>query len=165
MKRISVVLGLAVLMAATVVLTAGAALAQASTGGTSQRIPISGEVAPEDNPCTGELVTYAGTLHNVGNTTTTPEGDLNGTNLFTFQARGVSSSGTKYVIVLNDHVAITSFDPGTGVQHTQTNHTYSNFITQGQGENFVSRSVFHITQQPDGTYSAWVELFDFQCVG
>jgi hypothetical protein len=52
MRRIVVVLGVAVLMAATVVLTAGTALAQAETATFNEWIPISEEL---ENNCTEEL--------------------------------------------------------------------------------------------------------------
>jgi hypothetical protein len=85
-------------------------------------------------------------------------------NVFTFQGHGVDSSGTKYVIVTSDSVK-TTYDPNTG-ELKQTNNTNTEFISQGgQDRNFVSRSVFHITQQPDGTYTAWVENFDPTCTG
>jgi hypothetical protein len=164
MKRISIVLGLAVLVAATVVLTAGAALAPAETSTTNLRIPVSGETAPEDNPCNGELITWAGWLHEVSHRTTAPDGsDQTGATSFTFHAQGVGSSGTQYVIHLNFPTRGV-FDPNTGM-YIQTNNVNQVWISKGgEGEDFMTRSVFHITRQPDGTYTAWVENSDSQCL-
>jgi hypothetical protein len=165
MKRISIVLGLAVLMAAAVVLTAGTALAQAETSTTNERIPLIGETQPEDNPCTGELITWEGTLHLVSHMTTTPDGSQTGAGNFTFKAHGVgASSGTEYVLVLSfPSSGRVVYDPNTGV-YIQTNNVHTLYLNQGEGEDFKSRSVFHITQQPDGTYTAWVENSDSQCL-
>ena len=161
MKRISFVLGSAVLMAATVVLTAGAALARAETVQSVEKIPVSGELA--DNPCTGELVTLEGTLHLVRNTTTTPDGREVSTFSSTFQGHGVGAlSGTQYTIVIGDHIR-GIYDPDTGM-YIQTNNVPQRWLSQGEGGDIKSRSVFHITQQPDGTYTAWVENFDSQCL-
>jgi hypothetical protein len=163
MKRISIVLGLAVLMAATVVLTAGAALAQAETSTTNERIPMSGETAPEDNICNGELITWEGWLHSVAHVTTAPDGSQqNGVSSFTFKAHGVGSSGTQYVIVLSNPVR-SVFDPNTGM-YIQTNNVNQVWISKGgEGEDFMTRAVFHITRQPDGTFTAWVESSDMEC--
>jgi hypothetical protein len=149
-------------MAATVVLTAGAALSQAATGAVMDRIPISGVTLAEDNPCTGEDISYEGWLQSGGKTTTTPNGDTNATNIFNVQVHGVGlSSGTEYVIVLSDHVQA-RYDAHTG-NYIQTNNTNQKWLSRGAGGDFSSRSVFHILLQPDGTYTAYVENFDFQC--
>jgi hypothetical protein len=162
MKRISIVLGLAVLMAATVVLTAGAALAQAETVQRVEKIPVSGELAAEDNPCTGELITFEGTLHLVHNMATTPNGRQVITYSSTFQGHGVGAlSGTQYTIVIGDHIR-GIYDPDTGM-YIQTNNVPQRWLSQGEGGDIMARSVFHITQQPDGTYTAWVENWDYQC--
>jgi hypothetical protein len=161
MKRISFVLGLAVLMAATVVLTAGAALAKAETVQSVENIPVSGELA--DNPCTDEPVTLEGTLHLVRHTTTTPDGRDVSTVSSTFQGHGVGAlSGTQYTLVTGDHIR-SIYDPDTGM-YIQTNNVSLRWLSQGEGGDIKTRSVFHITQQPDGTYTAWVENFDSQCL-
>jgi hypothetical protein len=149
----------------TVMLTvgAGAALAQAETVTTNERIPLSGETLPEDNPCTGELITWEGSLLFIVHSTFTPQGAQRGTNILQFEAHGVgASSGTEYVIKLSDHVQAI-YDPDTG-KYIQTNNTNQVWLSQGEGGDFRTRSVFHITQQPDGTYTSWVENFDIQCI-
>jgi hypothetical protein len=163
MRRISIVLGLAVLMAAAGVLTTGAALAQAETSTTNERIPISGETPPEDNPCNGELLTYEGWLHNVSHVTTAPDGSAQtSVSSFTLHARGVGSSGTQYVIQLTNPTRGV-FDSNTGM-YIQTNNVNQVWISKGgEGEDFMTRSVFHITRQPDGTFTAWVENSDMEC--
>jgi hypothetical protein len=160
MKRISLFLGLAVLMAATVVLTASAALARAEVVQSVEKIPVSGELA--DNPCTGELITLEGTSHLVHTTTITPDGRVVIAYSATFQGHGVGAlSGTRYTIVIGDHIR-GIYDPDTG-RYIQTNNVPQLWLSQGKGGDIKTRSVFHITQQPDGTYTAWVENFDSQC--
>ena len=155
-------------MAATIVLTSGAALSQAETVQTVVKIPMSGELKANTgfNRCTSEPepITWEGTLHLVHNQTTTPNG--RGVIVYhaTLKGSGVGTlSGTKYVTLNTDHIR-GIYDPDTG-KYTQTNNVTQMFLRQGAGEDLMMRSVYHITLQPDGTYTAWVQNSDYQCNG
>jgi len=168
MKRISVVLGVAALIAATVVLSAGAVLSKAETVQTVEQIPVSGEIKANTgfNRCTSEPepITWEGTLHLVKNETTTPDGRWVGTYSATLKGSGVGTlSGTKYVTLLTDRIR-GNYNPDTGM-YIQTNNVQQMWLNQGPGEDLMARSVFHITLQPDGTYTVRVENYNYQCNG
>jgi hypothetical protein len=163
MRRISTVLGLAVLMAAAVVLTAGAALARAETETRIEHIPLSGEIAVDDNPFTGDFIYYEATLHVAHHTTYAPDGSTYTTYNTTLQGYGIGGeSGARYVILQGDHIR-GIYHEDTGM-YIQTNNVPIKFLRQGQGGDVMARSVYHITLQPDGTYTAVVENFDYQCI-
>ena len=118
MRRIRVVLGVAVVMAAAVALTAGAALAQAETGTINEQIPFSGEETV--NECTGEPVTIEGTIHTLFHTTNTENGGMHFVGHFNVQGRGVSPSGAKYVLVSGDNFIVNGEFAPEPVEQTRT---------------------------------------------
>jgi hypothetical protein len=152
MKRISIVLGLAVLMAATVVLTAGAALAQAAAPETFNEKRF--ESFPIDNPCPGyeEQIQIEGVFHYQGHLTkvypdhTQPEYDI-----YQYQVRNNTtnvtgtglSTGDRYRFNSQFSLAEVSLSPEMGSQglYTGTETHQSQIISYGDSPNFV----LHIT--------------------
>ena len=159
MRRIVVVLGVAVLMAATVVLTAGTALAQAETATFNEWIPISEEL---ENNCTEEPFTLEGTFHMLLHGTTTENGNQYALYHHNVQAEGVSPSGAKYVATSVDQTLST----GDLTGNTHTVSARLKIHRQGEDgieEDFIARSIFHVTQNVNGEWTAQVEYFEIEC--
>ena len=158
MKRISVVLGLAVLMAATVVLTAGAALAQAETITTTDQTTFNQTF----RSCTNELVQIQGTLNTVAHSTIDANGVIHSKFNFTVQGQGVSESGAQYVF----HSAFQQ-----GYTFTADNSTYTfiqteKLIRQGSAtpsDDLEYSILYHVTVNDQGEVTAVVDQGDRVC--
>jgi hypothetical protein len=163
MRRIVTVLGVAALMAATVALTAGAALAQAETVTVNERTT---QVEELENPCTGEPITFETTLHTISHMTTTEEGGLHLSSHFNVQGVGVSPSGAKYVI---NNVESTIANLPSGVEQGPITFTFEDVIMvlrQGESvpeEDFIVRGIIHFTINANGELTSEVAFGETEC--
>lgn len=108
----------------------------------------------------GEIVNLSGTLHMVFHTTTDASGGFHSTSLS--QPQGVSGTG------------LTTGDKYQGTGETQSTFNgkvgseftfVSNFkiIGQGPGNNFLVHENFHVTVNPNGEVTVFVDNFSFEC--
>jgi hypothetical protein len=158
MKRISVVLGLAVLMAATVVLTAGAALAQAQTITSTDQTTFNQTF----QSCTNELVQIQGTLNTVAHSTIDANGVIHSKFNFTVQGQGVSESGAKYVF----HSAFQQGYTFTADNSTYTSIQTEKLIRQGSAtpsDDLNYGILYHVTVNDQGEVTAVVDQGDRVC--
>ena len=118
MKRISFVLGLAVLMAATVALMAGTALAQAETETFQIREPV--EFVADANDCTGEEILFEGVQHQTTVVTT--------------------NENVRHVVSRNNGINFT----GTGLE---TGDEYRLTIGGGSSEGVITDNLFVYSEQ------------------
>jgi len=148
MKRISIVLGLAVLMAATVVLTAGAALAQATTETFNVSSPVSFTI---DNPCPGyeEPILVEGVFHHVVQVTqvdlpnTQPGTDIfkytNSTNTTNVTGTGLET-GDEYRFINQGGLFETTLpadETSQGIAFTNTEELSYIVVSNGASPNFM----------------------------
>jgi hypothetical protein len=161
-RRIMLLVTAATMSAAMLAVIAGAALGQANPVTVNQQEPVSFET---ENPCTGELITVEGTMYLLQHENADADEGLHTVYLFKFTGHGVSPSGAEYVIQIGDQIrGISQGDTG---MYIQTNNVPMRFISQGENgtteDDFMTRSVFHITLQPDGAFTTVVENFDSEC--
>jgi hypothetical protein len=132
MRRISVVLGVAGVMAATVALAAGTALARAETETIRTEEPFTETI---DNPCTGEPILFEGTLHRTTHTTLNETG-------YHFVSRYNASDVTGTGLLTGD----TYTAPGAGItvgsslvngQNTNTEEFFLVYASNGDSPNFI----------------------------
>lgn len=162
MRRIILLLAV---MGVMVSVSAGAAMAQATTETVSFTEPSAAEVI---DPCTGEgtilvegrthflfHVTYDdnGGFHAVGNITT----EMVGENLTT---------GTKYVMGSRRQETDNFLLFGETNETSESTYTsQGEFISQGPGDNFLFTSVYHITMNANGEITAEVFRVEAECRG
>jgi hypothetical protein len=148
-----------VLAALAALLMALATPAQAQT--VNQKIPISGSFF---NICRGgETFTLEGTLHLVGKSSEDESGGTHNVVHSNLQLQGESPSGAKYVFNETTNSPLKA-DIESADTITLTNH--GNLIRQGEDgtvEEVRSRTVIHITRNPNGELTAVVNTFEFEC--
>jgi hypothetical protein len=161
MRRIWLVLAVLAAAGTSLVLGAGAALAQGEQRAINERIPFSTAVI---NPCNGEEVTYEGTLHIVTRVGEDRSGGLHDIAHLNFQAEGVGDQGGTYTI--------SQVDTGTGTLTAQDANTFTvellaEFIRRGESatpDDFTSRAVVHATRTPGAEdFTLFFEHRDVQC--
>ena len=124
----------------------------------SERFPVAFDV---ENPCTGEALFVEGTLHVVGHATEDTSGGLHFFGHSNLQAKAVSASGARYVLVVggNNPLSIRS-----GALQTLASH--EKFVRQGEGveaDDFSSSWIFHLTVDADGNLDLVVDKFTSEC--
>jgi hypothetical protein len=178
MKRISIVLGLAVLMAATVVLTAGAALAQATTETFNVRTYESFIIPEENATCPGqEAIQLDGFFHYVVQVTkvdlpnTQSDTDVykvtNNTNTTNVIGTGLVS-GNEYRFVgtgrLNETLLFPEVTP-EGIQYTGIEETSYSIISPGASTNLRVHVTSKIVYDEDQAPLIKIEKATFDCTG
>jgi hypothetical protein len=168
MRRVIVVLGVAAVMAATLALTAGVALAQeAKPDHYRERLPVSEEWT---NWCTGETVTWEGTVQMVYTFGESAGGNVLSAGLHLVQLQGTSDSGARYILhqSATSSVVIVGYDPEGGFDSvlTETIRYPVSIIRQGEDgtpDDYRGQILFHLTQNADGEITAQVEIFNPEC--
>ena len=144
MKRIVVVVGVAAVMAATVALTAGVALAQAET----ETFHIRGtSTFTVENPCTGEEILFEGKFHNPQHTTLNESGyhfvtrgmviDVTGTGLQT---------GDKYRFInAGGIVGYSEIEDEVGGLNVNNYEGIFMVVSEGASPNFLMHLLYKVT--------------------
>jgi hypothetical protein len=161
MRRIilrCIILLLAVL-AASLALAAGVALAQATTKHFEGTAPANFNIV---NPCNGEVVHLSGEFHFAGQLTFDAAGGNHRTlEVNTTGVKGTGESGAQYVVQM--------ITPGAGSTGegsfpiTFTNENTTNIIGRGQVPDFKTHFTFHITFNENGDVTAEVLQFRTEC--
>jgi hypothetical protein len=136
----------------------GTAVASAD-GAQVQDIPLNFGLI---NPCNGEFVAVTGVEHVVSNTTTTPAGGVELSQQVTWRLMGTGSLGNSYRSI-NNIGAQNHGQTRKGVTFTFP-QTFT-LISEGSAPNFTVNVLFHITFNPDGTVTAFVNTFSASCRG
>jgi hypothetical protein len=152
-------------LAITLALIAALGVAQAQAISTTVienvRIPIDLFVYV---PCaaggTGEFVLLSGPLHILFTTTIDDQGGYH--SKFHNQPQGISGTG----FTTGDKYQATGVTQGTFNGKIGYENTYVNnfrIIGQGAGNNFLVHETFHITVNPSGQVTAFVDHFSIEC--
>jgi hypothetical protein len=112
----------------------------------------------------GEYVQLSGSLHVLFTTTIDNRGGFHTT--FLFQPMGISgtglSTGDKYQATGETQGTLNG-DLSSGQPYEQTFVNNFKIIGQGPGNNFLVYETFHITVNPDGTVTAFVDNLKIKC--
>ena len=127
----------------------------------SQRIPIA---ATLDNPCTGETFAFEGTLHIVGHINEDSSGAVHAGGTVTLHGQGVAPSGAKYVVSNGS----SSHGNNFGTDSAGNLHFTGNYLLIRQGEDgteddFKALFRFHITQNANGEWTAYIDSVTLEC--
>lgn len=112
-----------------------------------------------EDPCTGEMINWTGTLHYHGNVTITPNGGVHASHHGNTQSMsGVTDSGATYISpwAFND-----TWNTTVGHEHTYI-ETFS-VISQGSGDNFKLKIKHHHTTNANGDVSVWFTIISAEC--
>jgi hypothetical protein len=151
MKRCTLAVGVAVVLAALAALVAPA---QASEGVTVSRFPFSASFL---NPCTNENIDFTGTILVVLDTTEDNRPALDGHSV-NIAIKGVGqTTGKQYVWVFSNTVTDTT--SGTGAA-AETTTTYERIVAPGPGNDLLFRIVFHETISANGDIVAFLNRVD-----
>jgi hypothetical protein len=113
------------------------------------------------NPCNGQIVSLAGFLHVTINATQTPSGTLNATvHVDWSDVKGTDPLGNTYVIHNADNDSV-HFSGQGGV--TQTASQQAGLVTTGSAQNLTMDTLFHITINPNGSFTAFVDTVTSTC--
>jgi hypothetical protein len=154
-KLFSLGLGLALL-----VLAAVPALAQASTGASSLRIPI--QYTYGTNQCTGEPILLQGTLHLRANVIQDEHTGFH----YHFSRNWQNTvglglwTGNEYQVVGGDRV-IANFPDANSESYTV--NAQSNLVGEGQDENVLLQETYHLTVNANGEWTADVANVVLKC--
>jgi hypothetical protein len=161
---VSKFLFLAVMLALIVSLGVAQVQAKATTVTTNFSQPIDLTVfVPCAGGGAGEYVQMSGPLHVLFVTTLDNQGGFHSD--FLFQPMGVSgtglSTGDKYQATGETQGTFNGDLSGQPLEGTFINNF--KIIGQGPGNNFLVHETFHITVNPDGTVTAFVDNFYVKC--
>lgn len=123
----------------------------------NENMPVSGQVF---NPCNGETVTFSGVDHFIVLLTLDNHGGFHAMVHDNISVTATGDLGNTYV---GNQENNDSFNGKVGVEETST-FTFSE-ISKGSAPNFVVQALFHITINPDGTVTAFVDNFSATCRG
>lgn len=113
--------------------------------------------------CTGETIGLNGVNHFVTTSTTTPGGGVHSVvhmNALDFHGVGLTS-GTQYVAGGTNNSAVT-FDLPVGATTTEVS-VHLRLIAQGQAEDIILDSLYHVTVNANGDVTADVNSFQVFC--
>jgi hypothetical protein len=117
-----------------------------------------------ENPCTGEPVVLSGELKITTRITVDNQGKTHlAYNLVPSQVRGEGADGTQYKAVGGQREHYNSVDNEPPITDTFT-ETF-NLISAGGGDNFLARTLFHISITADGTVRVEIERLSDECRG
>ena|SRR5215211_6080119 len=157
-----VALALAASLLTLAVVLAKPAQAQAQTDHFNERVPISGVFV---NPCTGEEVTYEGTIHLVFQRTEDASGGFHFKGHQNIQVQGVGTSGAKYVILETNNQQ-QNFDVFSESASSFTSTDTFQVIRQGSEtaeDDFQGKATFHVTVNANGEVTSDVVKFESEC--
>ena len=146
----------------TLALLSQPAQAQAETDTFNQRVPVEAEIA---NPCTGELVTFEGTVHQVVHRTVDASGGFHFKGQTSVQVQGVGTSGAKYVA----HETRNEQSNVDVVSESASNFTFTDtvqFIRQGSEtseDDFQGKLTIHTTINANGELTSEVVNTETEC--
>ena len=124
---------------------------------TQLRIPVNGAVF---NPCNGETVTFSGIEHFIASETSNGGGGFHLAERDNIHVTATGSLGNSYEGNEEDSFELNG---RFGVEQTIP-QTFSE-ISNGSAPNFEVHSLFHITVNPNGTVTAFVDNFTASCRG
>lgn len=123
-------------------------------------VPISGTVT---NPCNGELVDFSGTLHEVISETFDSSGGIHFDDHFNIHVTATGeTTGTNYVGNQEEHLT-ENFNSGGSITVTEP-FTFSE-ISKGSAPNFIEHALYHVTVNPDGTVTSFIDTYSAECRG
>ncbi len=125
----------------------------------NEELPIS-ILIPND--CTGDIISSSTTIHQVLAITDDGAGGFHvKTHLNTQDGSAVGlPSGLKYEVRNSNN-----FEMNVKAGQEQTFTMTFKLISQGGADNLVVKGVFHITINPDGTVTSFVDTFTTECRG
>ena len=152
LKKLAVNLTKASAVAAVVVSVPAWAAVQ-----TNITVPVSGTVI---NPCNGETLNFSGSAHFNSSVTLSGSGGFHLAQHDNIHVTATGDQGNTYVGNEEDSFELN----GTvGIEETATDIFTE--ISRGSAPNFVQKAVFHVTVNPNGTVTAFVNDFTAQCRG
>lgn len=137
------------------------AFAQATTTTTNENIEFTGNYF---NPCTGEQVTFAGTMHVNNHMTTDASGGTHLRTHINYQdvvGTGVLSGNTYRVGTVSNEVT----NDNAGPQLNATVISTVKLIAPGPPLNYFLRIVMHITINANGVTTSTVQEVSIECRG
>ncbi len=115
------------------------------------------------NPCNGESVDLSGTNHMVISSTTDNSGGVHDGFQLNMHVTGTGkTTGANYVADEQEHFSGT-FDSGVTV--TETEPISFTMISQGSAPNYIIHALAHITINPDGTTTSYIDTYTSECRG
>lgn len=120
-------------------------------------IPISGSVF---NPCNGEVVAFSGVDHVTVHITLDNSGGFHADVHENIHVTAVGDQGNRYV---GNQEVNAPFNGKVGFETTST-LTFSE-TSLGSAPNFDVHAIFHLTVNPNGTVTAFVDHFTASCRG
>jgi hypothetical protein len=123
----------------------------------NQDFPISFSAV---NPCNGENVAVSGVLHFTEFQTVGASGNVLTGNHQNLHLTGVGDQGNTYVGNLETNNV---FNTQNGMELTST--LSQPLISQGSAPNFQVHAIVHVTINPNGTQTAFVDHFTATCLG
>ena len=132
--------------------------AAAQAAATTEKVPFDADVIA----CNGDVIHISGTLLSIVTETMTPSGGFIVSSHFQPQGiKGVDlTTGTKYVATgLTRDIQVVS--PSGGITETFVNRFHIQATTGA--ESFIVSEVFHITVNPNGDVTAFVDNFSSTC--
>jgi hypothetical protein len=161
MKRLVLLLAV---MGTTLALTAGMALAQATTETFTEKRPFNQTIV---NPCTGELVQLTGDLTFLFHVTEDANGGLHVQQHGSAAGiTGTGESGTQYRLVgVTREEAY--FPPGAPPEEPREATFVNRFhvVSKGSSDNFLFDQTVHVTFNANGEPTAEVIRTDITCAG
>lgn len=123
-----------------------------------------------ETSCTGETVEVSGTIRHHVVFVRDAAGGFHSNGIFTVIAKGVSESGTKYVVnftaLLSQHFGAGELDAEgvpTGPPVTATSPFSFRLISNDGTPNLLMRASFHITVNANGVVSTLIDGFQIDC--
>ena len=112
------------------------------------------------NPCNGEVVAFSGTEHATFSATLDGSGGAHVHSHINEHASGVGSFGNKYQFPAAENY---EFDAKVAQEEIFTLSEL--IVSQGSAPNFVLKSDFHVTVNPDGTVTSFRDNLSIKCRG
>lgn len=126
----------------------------------NETVPLSGSVS---NTCNGDTVSLSGTEHLVVNETFDSNGGAHASISINAHLTGTGTpSGDSYVGNLN---ASFNENANSGGTITGTEPISFEIISQGSDPNLIIKALFHITINPDGTVTSYIDTYTADCRG
>ena len=153
--------GMFACFAGVVAIAAGVGTATAAAAGPEYKNFTTLPFSETNTACNGETVEVTGVIRHHVVFVNDGAGGFHGNGLFTAIARGTSSSGTRYVANLTDHLIQYV---GAGDAPVVVTAPFSFRLISNDGTpNLSVRGMFHITITPSGEVTVLTETFGIEC--